>query len=421
MTKKRFVLHIDMNSYFASVEQQANPFLRGKPLGVCAYLSDHGTIIASSIEAKRYGVRTAMRVQDAKQLCPQLVLVENEPAKYRFVTKQIFSIFADYAETIEPYSIDEAFIDLTGHVRSFDEGIIVIQEIKKRIRSEVGEWLRCSAGFSYTKWLAKFASDMAEKGGYNIITKQNLVEKLAKADLTDAWGINLRIEARLQRIGIRNLIDLKNKEPHMLIKHLGAYGYSLWADVNGVEITKVKSKKELPVKSVGHSYQVPREAGRPEKFAKLLMKMCEKTGRRMRGKGFKATHISLALGFRKRGRFYKTHKLSYPLYDTMSIYRAAVELLGTEVPYDSVSFIAVSVSGLQKEERQNDLFDITGREVRLTQALDSINDTFGEYTVMQGSMQGMEAHGRDRVGFRKTVDAKFEDSDSLSYHTDDDY
>lgn len=415
---KRFIVHIDMNSYFASVEQQANPFLRGKPLGVCAYLSEYGAIIASSMEAKRYGVKTAMRVQVARELCPNLHLVENEPAKYRSTTKKIFSIFSDYSDTIEPYSIDEAFIDLTGHIHSYDQGFAVVDAIKRRIHNEVGEWLRCSAGISYTKWLAKYASDMADKNGYNVITKNTLTEKLSGGRITDAWGINTRMEARLGMLGIRTLLDLKNAAPYLLIKHLGAYGYSLWAHVNGIEIDTLRTREALTPKSIGHSYQVPAKDGFSKNFTRLLMKMCEKTGRRLRAKGLSARHISLSVGYERHERFSKSAKLTRGLYDTKSIYTEAMRLYENNHLEDTIRFIAVSVGDFQNAEWQQELFGDTLRQKRLAQAMDKINDMYGEYTMIHGTMHGMEAHGRDRVGFRKTVAATFEDTDRLTYDTE---
>jgi DNA polymerase-4 len=152
-----------MNSYFASCEQQANPFLRGKPVGVCSYLSKNGCIIASSMEAKKFGVKTGCRVLDAKILCPEIVLLENEPAKYRSITEKIFPILSEYTDTLEPYSIDEAFLDLTGWVADLAEAKKKGEEIQRRIKKEVGEWLKSSVGISHTRWLAKFASDIADK------------------------------------------------------------------------------------------------------------------------------------------------------------------------------------------------------------------------------------------------------------------
>ncbi len=231
MQNRKIIMHIDMNSYFASVEQQANLFLRGRPVGVCAYLSPGGCIIASSMEAKAKGVKTGCRVRDAKVLCPEIFLIENEPAKYRSTTEKIFAIFEEYTDRVEHYSIDEAFLDLTGWA---NERIIAIRHpevfcsvipakagiqeedaqrhfsalswiphhpslpirsvrddsreegqdvfywakvtaliIRERIKIEVGEWMDCSIGISYTKFLAKFASDIADKKSVLVIRQSS--------------------------------------------------------------------------------------------------------------------------------------------------------------------------------------------------------------------------------------------------------
>jgi DNA polymerase IV len=160
---KKVILHIDMNSYFASVEQQANPFLRGRPVGVCSYLSPGGCIIASSMEAKAKGIKTGCRVSDARMLDPDVVLLENEPSKYRSATDKIFGILKEYTDTFEPYSIDEAFLDLTGWVRDFPAAESLGRDIQCRIKAEIGEWLNSSVGIGWTRFLAKFAGDIAPK------------------------------------------------------------------------------------------------------------------------------------------------------------------------------------------------------------------------------------------------------------------
>lgn len=159
----RAILHIDMNSYFASVEQQANPLLRGKPVGVVATMTPNGCIIASSTEAKAKGIKTGFRVRDARAIDPNIILIPNDAAKYRTVTGGIMKILTSYTEDIELYSIDEAFLDLTGFVHSFNEAAKLSEEIRRRIMQEVGEWLKCSIGIAPTRWLAKFGSDVARK------------------------------------------------------------------------------------------------------------------------------------------------------------------------------------------------------------------------------------------------------------------
>ena len=178
--KDRIILHIDMNSYFASVEQQANPFLRGRSVGVCAYLSDNGAIIASSREAKEKGIKTGCKVGQAKALDPNVILLENEPAKYRSTTEKIFRVLREYTDTLEPYSIDEAFLDLTGWVENLEEARVLALKIQSRIKKEVGEWMHSSVGISTTRFLAKFAGDIAPKKSILVIDKNNINSILKK-------------------------------------------------------------------------------------------------------------------------------------------------------------------------------------------------------------------------------------------------
>lgn len=218
----RIILHIDMNSYFASVEQQVNPFLRGRSVGVCSYLSPGGCIIASSVEAKAKGIKTGCRVSDALRLDPRAVIIENEPAKYRAVTEKFFAILGTYSGTIEPYSIDEAFVDLSGWVQNFSEARAIADEIQRIIKTEVGEWLNCSIGLSFTKFLAKFAGDIAPKKGILLIGDNTELEAILKErPLQDAWGINTRMEERLNLLGIKNLLDLRNFNPDNIRRVLG--------------------------------------------------------------------------------------------------------------------------------------------------------------------------------------------------------
>src|SRR6266481_8722345 len=157
--KQKVIFHIDMNSYFASCEQQANPFLRGNPIGVCEHLG--GIIIAPSIEAKKYGIKTAMPVWEAKKLCPKIILMCADPEKYRSITIRFLKIFSLYTEAIDKYSIDEAFLDLTSNIKTamtfqkmgdpWKEAKKIALEIKEKIKKEIGVWIRCSIGIGTNK------------------------------------------------------------------------------------------------------------------------------------------------------------------------------------------------------------------------------------------------------------------------------
>jgi DNA polymerase-4 len=402
--KQRIILHIDMNSYFASVEQQANPFLRGRAVGVCAYLSPGGCIIASSVEAKHKGIKTGTVVREAKKLEPKIVLLENEPAKYRSTTEKIFNIFKDYTDKVEPYSIDEAFLDLSGYVKNFEEAGNKAREIQFRIKSEVGEWLNSSVGLSWTKWLAKFASDIAPKKSVLMIENKNKLNyHLEESKLTDAWGINYRMEVRLNLIGIKTLLDLKHYSQSKIKHYLGRYGYYLWANVNGEEITKVE-RGVKPAKNIGHSYCIPKKTGDKEYLSTILYKLCEKTGRRLREQEREAENLSVYLAYTRGGGVGQSRKTKDKLFTSEEIFREANYFLNKTKLIFPIRMVAVSVGRLSPVTSQMSLFEDNLSVKELSKAMDKINNKYGEYTVVRGRMFGSDNIARDRIGFRKTVD-----------------
>ncbi len=390
-----------MNSYFASVEQQANPLLRGRGVGVCAYLGDNGVIIASSIEAKAKGIKTGTKVREAKFLDPDIVLLENEPAKYRSTTEKIFNILQEYSDKIEPYSIDEAFVDLTGWVKDFDEALMKSKEIQSRIKNEIGEWLGSSVGISWTKFLSKFAGDIAPKKSVLVIeNEKRLIEILKNRSLQDAWGINIRMETRLKAIGINNLLELKNYDKFRIKKILGRYGYYLWANMNGEEVAQVSNGTPTP-KSVGHSYSLPKWTRDKDYLKKIFYKLCEKTGRRLRNLDREAQNMSIGIGYTREGGVYRSFKTKDAMFTTEEIFR------NLEVFFDNIDLImpvrslAISVRSLLPVSNQMSLFEDNLSKKELSKALDRINDRYGEYVVMRGRMFNTEDMAKDRIGFRK--------------------
>lgn len=396
-------MHLDMNSYFASVEQQANPFLRGRAVGVCSYLSPGGCIIASSMEAKAKGIKTGCRVNEAKALDPNVVLVENEPAKYRSTTEKIFSILGSYSGTIEPYSIDEAFIDLTGWVKNFDKAVCLAREIQFRIKGEVGDWLNCSVGISWTKFLAKFAGDIAPKKSVLVIENKNKLSELLRGrSLCDAWGINIRTEARLNLLGIKSLLDLKNYSQDKIRRSLGRYGYYLWANVNGLEISQINEGSPAP-KSIGHSYCLPKQTTDKDYLSGVLYKLCEKTGRRLRDNDLEAESMNVGWSYLREGGCFRSFKTKEKLFTTEEIFKYANQILEKTKLIMPVRMLAVSVSSLSGVTSQMSLFEDNLGKKELSRTLDKINDKFGEYTVVRGQMFGTDDMARDRIGFRKVT------------------
>lgn len=407
--QQRIILHLDVNSYFASVEQQANPFYRGKPLGVAATMTPYGCLIATSKEAKAKGIVTGVRVKDGLALDPNLIVVEVDPPKYRSTTEKIFSILAEYSEDIETYSIDEAFVNLTGFVRSFDEAVKVGRIIKQRIFEEVGEWLTCSMGIAQTRWLAKFASDTAPKGELVVLTRDNLDDYVRGRELTEAWGIAERMEARLLDLGISNLWELKHYPVTNLMEAFGIKGYELWANLNGVELSGVQTPR--PPKSVGHSHVLRRRTMDRRFHEAVLMKLCEKTGRRLRGLDMEAGGFWLGFGTTLGGG---GDSIRFPnrTADSQMLFKTAVDIFRQQHKAGVPTHFAVGCFDLAPVSRQLSLFanprtmryGAGPKDYGLAKALDEINDKYGEYVVAPGAMFGLaKHHADDRIGFRKTV------------------
>jgi len=429
----KLIAHIDMNSYFASVEQQANPFLRGRPLGVCAYLHPHGCVIAASIEAKERGMKVGMSMNDAKRLIPDAVFVENEPAKYRSTTSRIFSIFHEVTDCVEHHSIDEAFLDLTGWYRDAAEAAWALSRVRRRIYEEVGEWLRCSIGIAPTRFLAKLGSDIQKPSGLTIITPENLDRILAGMDLEDICGIGRRMRRRIEALGIRTPLELRHAPVSNLMHAFGKIGYLLWAKLNLYDVESVVSVPPRP-KSVGHSYCIPRRASREGRIVPILTKLAEKAARRLRQQDLFARMVVVSIGFddEARGSFYQgsDHRslhLEEATNDSFTLVRSAVRLLHdswdgrTTVRFLAVTFTAFGepsgqgrfefgrrMSNVERRERRRN--DATTPDVTISNnhhlasaAVDDIKDRHGDRAIMLGRQFGVTADDApDRIGFRKT-------------------
>ncbi len=437
------IAHVDMNSYFASVEQQANPTLRGRPLGVCAYLHKKGCVIAASIEAKRAGMKVGMSVEEAKLKVPSAVFVQNDPPKYRAVTSRVFSILHELTDCVEHYSIDEAFLDLTGWYRDPAEAAWALCKARKRIRDEVGEWLRCSIGIAPTRFLAKTASDLEKPNGLVVIDKDNLDEVLSRLDLEDVCGIGPRIRRRLEKIGIRTLLELKRYPVGNLMRAFGKNGFYLWSKVNGFEVENVTSFDGAPApKSVGHSYCVPDRVNKEGKVLATLIKLTERAGRRLRALDLMAGSIYVSVGFRPdpygiqrnhaptqsdpvHDAFWRPGAgeggTLYTLFpesasDSFSLVGAATELLRELWHGERVNFLAVTLTSLGPPSGQANLvlemkrikgsYEIDRKRLAST-AADKIRDRYGDEAIMFGQMLGLGDEAPDRIGFRKVEGVEF--------------
>lgn len=407
----RIILHLDMNSYFASVEQQANPFLRSRPVGVCAYLAKNGCILASSIEAKKLGIKTGCRVFEAKKIYPNIVLLENDPNKYRAVTRRFFKIMQEYGGNFEPYSIDEAFLDLSVVTVDFNEALKIAAVIRQRIKNEIGCWLKCSIGLSFTRFLAKFASDTAGPDNTKVITStSDLDEAYEGHKLLDVWGIGPALNRRLNALGITTINQLRRFSLTGLTQSLGKQGYYLWHRINGLDLGEENNLESSPRQSIGHSYCLPKWTKDKNYLSKILAKLVYKVGERLRLGGQVAHGLYVNWSYVNGGHFGKSLTPAFPVSSDDGIFSLANGfLIKTALP-DKVRFLAVGVFGLNQPSNQSAmLFGFKQKQpsktaVELVQALDNINGRYGKQVVYRGRMWDTSTLAKERIGFRKLDD-----------------
>jgi DNA polymerase-4 len=400
----KIFLHADMNSYFASVEQQANPFLRGKPVAISSRISRNACIIACSVEAKKLGIKTGFSLSEAREVAPSIVALEVDPPKVRSTTKKIFAVFADYTSAIEAYSIDEAFLDLTGHVENFEAARELALAIKERIKNEVGDWLKCSIGIAPTRWLAKFAGELQKPDGLTVLLTQDLPLVYAGMPVDKAWGIADGWKARLLRLGIETLDQLLKYDPLELKRRFGIPGYLLWTDIAGVDIARAKDQGAAPPKSIGHSYVFHRRTDDPKQISAIMMKLCERVGVRLRKQKFETKRISVGWGYEENGGG-NSMRCPDPVFESYDIFRAALRAFCAGWNGRTVTFLAITASELAPTVAQISIFNDKSKRQNIAAALDAVNGRYGDYTVIRGQMWGTKEYAPDRVGFRQSVAA----------------
>jgi DNA polymerase IV len=407
----RIILHADMNSYFASVEQQANPFLRGKPVAICSRLSPNACIIACSIEAKKLGIKTGFSLGEAQKIAPRIVALEVDPAKIRTTTQKIFAIFADFTSALEAYSIDEAFLDLSGHIADFAAARELALRIKSRIRNEVGEWLGCSIGIAPTRWLAKFAGELEKPDGLTVLLKEDLPKVYAGRPVDEAWGIADGWKTRLAALSINTLGELLAYDPLELKRIFGISGYILWANIAGLDIEKLPSGKRPP-QSIGHSYVFGRRTAAPKEVSAIMMKLCERVGRRLRGQNLEARQVNVnwASAYGAYGKIWRSNDA---FSDSYQIFKSCEKVFGAAWDRSTVNYLAVTVSGLTPVSGQTSIFPEKEIRRRVSSALDAVNSRYGEYAIVRGQMLGAENYAPDRIGFRQSVEPLW-NGDSIS-------
>jgi len=392
------IMHIDLNSCFASVEQQANPHLRGIPIAVAAYNSPGGCILAPSIEAKEYGIKTGMRVRDAKLLHPKLFVMTGDPNKYRHVHLAFRKILADYTNDFSPKSIDEFVLNLDGYPSLAASNMAQIgKEIKKRIRQEIGDWLTVSVGIAPNRLLAKTASGLNKPDGLDEINHKNYLDIYPTLGLTDLCGINIRNKARLNSVGIYSVTDFYQSDVVRLKAAFSSIlGYYWYLRLRGWEADAV----EFARRSYGNSYAIPNHSGKKEDLLPILYNLVEKTGSRLRHANYKARGIRISLRFTQGEYWAHGETTNQAIFDTRDIYKQAKRIL-LKCPVETkVHTLAESCFNLVRENViQLDAFENIEKKTSVVSAIDAVNEKWGTEAVTYGSILKTQKRVVDRIAF----------------------
>jgi DNA polymerase-4 len=395
------MMHVDLNSCFAIIEQQANPLLRSKPVAVAAYDSPGGMILASSYEAKALGIKLGVSVREARLICKDIIVLMPDPDKYFDAQKRFKKVLLKYTDEVYTKSVDEFVINFNGsiaHQKGLnleDVGYTIKQDIKKAI----GEYVTVNIGVGPNRFLAKLGAGLNKPDGLKVITGHNLRETLTKLELVDLPGINTRYAARLNYNGIHTPLQFLDAPLDTLKKQVfkGIVGYYWYLRLRGHEIDSV----DFDRKSFGQQYALGQKTTDREEVARLLMKLCEKTGRRLRRHGYNAHGIHLWLTFEDKTYFSKSSKTAGVIYSTQDIYSHARKILDSVPIHAKVTKIAVTVSNLSGDcPVQLGLFDDSRLDTRaLAIASDKVNDKYGEFTMVPATMANMQDIILKRVSF----------------------
>jgi len=390
-------MHLDLNSCFATIEQQANPHLRGKPVAVAAYTTPSGCIIAPSVEAKRLGIQVGMRVKEGRLLCPELVVLFPDPWKYRNVHLSLKRILSDYTDNFTAKSIDEFSLNLEGYP-SYRKGMLNIgSEIKERIKTEVGEWLTVSVGIAPNKFLAKTAAGLKKPDGLDEINKDNFRKVYSELALTDLCGIKLKNAARLNSMGIYSVLDFYEAAyPLLKAAFESILGYYWFLRLRGWEIDDVVFGR----RSYGNSFALPKPLASVEELSPILSKLVQKMGIRFRRAGYKTQGVHLSIVYRDGGFWHRGVTTAKILFDSRDIYKVALRLLNRSPYRKPVRELAVSVFNLVSQASlQLELFDDSLKKEKLVRAIDKISERWGDFVLTPGRMVGMDGVVLDRIAF----------------------
>ncbi|MGB2600974.1 MAG: DNA polymerase IV [Candidatus Omnitrophota bacterium] len=380
-SKPRYIVHVDMDAFFCSVEQRDNPEHKGKPVIVGADPKDgkgRGVVAACSYEARKYGIHSAMPISTAYKKCPKAVFLRPDMEKYALSSHQIFSILERFTPDIEPISIDEAFMDITGSYTLFGTPLGTCRKIKAAIKKETG--LTASIGLAPNKMTAKIASDMEKPDGLVEVKPENLLSFLHPLPAGKLWGVGEKTLETFKRIGIFTIGDLAQRGEEELERLFGKNGQHIWELSNGIDDRSVETIDTI--KSISNEHTFEKDVTDTKTILDVLMHLSEKVSMRLRRSDFKGRTITLKIRFSDFKTYTRSTSLEMNTNFVDDIYENVLKKLQQfDTAKRPVRLLGVKVSNLSDTSWQENLFEGTNdkslKKERIHKALDSIVDRFG--------------------------------------------
>ena len=384
MVSCRTILHADMNNCYASIEILHHPKLRGLPIAVGGSVEDrHGIILARSYEARSNGVKVGQALWQARQLCPCLIILPPDYGKYIRFSRMFRAILSDYSPQVEPFGLDESWVDVTKHGGS---GAGIADEIRNRVKDELG--VTVSIGVSWNKIFAKLGSDLNKPDATTVITEGNYREVVWPLPAADLLGVGRATQSKLFKYGIRTIGDIASCDPGYLKSWFGKWGLFLYSYANGHDSSPVsEAGDEAVVKSVGNSSTCPRDLENDEDARIVFQNLAESVAERMRELGLQARTVEISLRRNDLAMFTRQKTLARPTHISTELCAAAMQLLranyGWELPLRSIGIRGANLVPIG-QERQLSLFEDDARREKaemLEHTIDTIRRRYGHYAI----------------------------------------
>lgn len=389
MTGQRFILHVDMDAFYASVEVREQPGLVGRPVIVGGSPRGRGVVSAANYEARRFGIHSAMPTARAMRLCPEAVCLPGRMSLYASVSRQIRDIFNRYSPLVEPLSLDEAFLDVTDSQRLFGSAAEIANAIKQAIRNELS--LVASVGIAPNKFIAKIASDLDKPDGFVEVMPEEVQAFLDPLPVSRIWGVGKATGKELDRLGISTIAQLRQQSEAVLQDRFGKFGNQLWRLANGMDDRPVISDSEA--KSISNETTFDSDISNRDTLRAWLMELTEQVCWRLRQHDLFGRTVQIKLRFADFSTITRSHTLPEATQQTKQVWQAVMALFDKAMQSESrrLRLVGVGVSGLsetaQRPQVQTDMFEQPKdtRQTQLDEVADAIKSRFGSSGIRRGT------------------------------------